>query len=67
MGIFKDNQLNFNRVMWEVHKPLSPPKRFQKSVKARKINDLRAFSFLNISKIFRKYQTIGDLFGYPKI
>lgn len=55
MGIFKDNQLNFNRVMWEVHKPLSPPKRFQKSVKARKINDLRAFSFLDISKIFRKY------------
>jgi len=26
MGIFKDNQLNFNRVIWEVHKPSSPPK-----------------------------------------
>lgn len=24
MGIFKDNQLNFNRVVWEVHKPSSP-------------------------------------------
>jgi hypothetical protein len=24
MGIFKDNQLDFNRVIWEVHKPSSP-------------------------------------------
>jgi glutamate-5-semialdehyde dehydrogenase len=40
-------------------------KEFQKQTKARKINDLRAFFFLDIAKIFRKYQTSGDLFGYP--
>jgi len=50
MGIFKDNQLNFNRVMWEVHKPLSPPKEFQKLIKACKINDLQDFMFLDSSQ-----------------
>ena len=46
--------------------PFSPQIEFQYVVKARKINDLRAFLFLNISKIFNKYQSLGDQFGYPK-
>ena len=47
--------------------PDFPQPKCQELVKARKINDLRAFSLLSISKIFNKKQTFGDLFGYPKI
>lgn len=47
--------------------PFLSAKRPQKLVKARKINDLRAFTLLRTSKIFNKNQTFGDLFGYPKI
>lgn len=32
--------------------------------KARKINDLRSFLLFNISKIFNKYQSLGDQFGH---
>ena len=42
--------------------PHSPHITFQNVVKARKIIDLRAFCFLNTSKIFNKNQSLGVQF-----
>ncbi len=62
-----DECKTFLKVCHENEIPASPQISKQKTVKAHKINDLWAFCFLDISKIFKKYQSLGDLFGYPKI
>lgn len=50
-----------------LREPLSPQNTYQKTVKARKINDLRAFFIFRLVKIFNKNQSLRDQFGYPKI
>ena len=52
--------------MWEVHKPLSPPKEFQKLIKACKINDLQDFIFLDSSQIIQYYRFVGAEIGVPQ-